>query len=38
MIVTCRANTGSDLGPFARGLYHSAQTRFDPLVIGKTYD
>ena len=37
MILRCRAKTGSELGPFLRGPYHSDETIFSALRVGETY-
>jgi hypothetical protein len=38
MKIRCRANRGSDLGPFKRGLFYSRETRFSSLRVGELFD
>jgi len=37
VILRCRAKTGSELGPFHRGPYHSDDTIFSALRVGEAY-
>ena len=37
MLVKCRTNSGSALGPSATGLYYDAETIFEPLRVNEVY-